>query len=47
MKSKVTLKGNKKDGYILKVTDSLGFKEDMALTYEELVMLKALLKKIK
>ncbi len=38
MKSTITLKGGA-DGYILKIEDSLGFKDDIAMTLQEVSQL--------
>ena len=45
MKSKVKLQGNKKEGWIITISDNIGFKEDMPITHEELEMLKKLIDK--
>lgn len=48
MKSEVILKGNKKDGWIIEVSDNHGYKGDLPLTQKEIIRLKELLnKKIK
>lgn len=39
LESKVILKGNKKDGWYICISDNLGYKEDFALTHEELILL--------
>lgn len=47
LKSKVEIKGSKKDGFTIIVSDSEGFYDDMAVTEGELKMLeKAIAKKI-
>lgn len=45
LKSKVELKGSKKSGWIITISDNIGFNDDIAVTHEELVLLFALLKK--
>lgn len=39
IESKVKITGSKKGGYILEVSDNLGFKWDVALTSEELILI--------
>lgn len=47
-KSTISLKGSKNGDYILTISDNYGYRDDLALTYEELLDLKKLLnKKIK
>lgn len=45
--AKVTLKGSKTSGYVLVVEGKDGFVADMALDYEELVLIKERLKTLK
>lgn len=41
--SKVTLRGSKTKGWIINITDSAGYNEDIAITHEEAQTLKELL----
>lgn len=45
LKSKVKLTGSKKSGWIIGVCDNQGFKGDMAVTHEEIVILGKLIKR--
>ena len=45
LKSKIELKGSAKKGWILTVSDNYGYREDLALTHDELLMLKKILEK--
>lgn len=48
VKSQISFKGSKKKGYIISVWDNVGFKDDMAITWEEATkLLKELRKKMK
>lgn len=43
LKSKVELKGSKTKGYIVTISDNYGYKEDFAVTRDELIELKRLI----
>lgn len=43
LQSKVDLRGSKKKGWILTISDNYGYKEDLAITHEELLKIKYLL----
>lgn len=45
LKSKVTLVGSDKDGYVITVSDNEGFKGDIAMTGEEVTKLLNLIHK--
>jgi len=48
VKSKIKVSGSKKKGWIVEISDNCGYKEDFALTHEEVVKLRDLLvKKVK
>lgn len=46
-KSKITVAGTKKDGYIITIFGKDGFTGDIAITFEEILLLKTKLNKIK
>jgi hypothetical protein len=41
------LKGNKKDGYVITVTDKHGWRGDLPVTYKELKEIYKLISKVK
>ena len=45
LKSKVELRGGKKKGWLIDLSDNLGYHETVAVTHEELLELASLIKK--